>query len=586
LYSIYNNRIGRPTTDDEVRGYWVFLLGLVLGTLGLVLFLPSESAVGTSGVTIREVSIILVALGLAALVAGPVIRLPLQGWANYAAYVGQAVCIAAVLWFSVEFPSGWSVQTGSQPVIILYAVGLGIITIGGAIVPLIAGVSRDEYEESERRGGELQQKLDAVSDERDQLQSKVEQLQSDSDAGEGREAELQQRIEELENERVRLESQLESARGDSAAGEDQVAELEAELQEEREEKERLKGEVRRMQSDHEDAEQEREDLQASTAALESQIESLQASQGQFELYEDNGGNYRWRLRHRNGNVIAASGQGYTRKHNAQKGLASVRRNALGATIMHVEPEGDEEPEEALEATPLVPAVEDESRAEFEVYEDNGGKFRWRLVHDNGNIIADSAQGYASKQKARQGMNSVKSNADPASYLQFEPTSFEIYRDNAGEWRWRFVHKNGNILAAASEGYTRRRDAKRSVDGIRNDLDSAEFEVYQDNRGDYRWRLRAGNQEIVATSGEGYNDEGEANDAVERVSKYAPEADALDVGLAAFEVFKDAAEEWRWRLRHRNGNIIADSSEGYSSRTAAQAGIESVKKNAPGAEESA
>jgi len=50
-----------------------------------------------------------------------------------------------------------------------------------------------------------------------------------------------------------------------------------------------------------------------------------------------------------------------------------------------------------------------SDATFELFEDSGGKWRWRLRHDNGNIIADSGQGYASKQKAKQGLDSVQTN---------------------------------------------------------------------------------------------------------------------------------------------------------------------------------
>ena len=54
-----------------------------------------------------------------------------------------------------------------------------------------------------------------------------------------------------------------------------------------------------------------------------------------------------------------------------------------------------------------------SKATFEFYEDSGGKWRWRLSHDNGNIIADGGQGYASKQKAKQGLNSVRQNCPGA-----------------------------------------------------------------------------------------------------------------------------------------------------------------------------
>lgn len=73
----------------------------------------------------------------------------------------------------------------------------------------------------------------------------------------------------------------------------------------------------------------------------------------------------------------------------------------------------------------------------------------------------------------------------------------------------------------------------------------------------------------------------------------PEADsdlALPVGaadtsqaLARFEVFRDQGEEWRWRLRHRNGNVIATSGEGYTRKHNAWKGLRSVMKNAPGAE---
>lgn len=50
----------------------------------------------------------------------------------------------------------------------------------------------------------------------------------------------------------------------------------------------------------------------------------------------------------------------------------------------------------------------------------------------------------------------------------------------------------------------------------------------------------------------------------------------------FEVYQDSAGEWRWRLVAPNGNIIADSGEGYSSKQGAKRGIESVKKGAPDA----
>jgi len=58
-------------------------------------------------------------------------------------------------------------------------------------------------------------------------------------------------------------------------------------------------------------------------------------------------------------------------------------------------------------------------ATFECYEDTAGQWRWRLVHRNGNIIADSGEGYATKQKAKQGIESVKQNAPDADVVEAE-----------------------------------------------------------------------------------------------------------------------------------------------------------------------
>lgn len=50
--------------------------------------------------------------------------------------------------------------------------------------------------------------------------------------------------------------------------------------------------------------------------------------------------------------------------------------------------------------------------------------------------------------------------------------------------------------------------------------------------------------------------------------------------STFELYQDSSGEWRWRLVVSNGNIIADSGEGYKSKQGAKRGIESVKRNAP------
>lgn len=49
----------------------------------------------------------------------------------------------------------------------------------------------------------------------------------------------------------------------------------------------------------------------------------------------------------------------------------------------------------------------------------------------------------------------------------------------------------------------------------------------------------------------------------------------------FEIYKDARGEFRFRLKAANGEVIA-ASEAYKTKAAAQNGVESVRTNAPAA----
>jgi uncharacterized protein YegP (UPF0339 family) len=53
--------------------------------------------------------------------------------------------------------------------------------------------------------------------------------------------------------------------------------------------------------------------------------------------------------------------------------------------------------------------------------------------------------------------------------------------------------------------------------------AATFEVYKDKAGEFRWRLRALNSQIIATSGEGYTEKRSCMSAIDSVKKAAPDA---------------------------------------------------------------
>lgn len=43
--------------------------------------------------------------------------------------------------------------------------------------------------------------------------------------------------------------------------------------------------------------------------------------------------------------------------------------------------------------------------------------------------------------------------------------FTLYRDQAGEWRWRLRAKNGRIVAEGGEGYKRYSAMVRTLNGL-------------------------------------------------------------------------------------------------------------------------
>ena len=101
----------------------------------------------------------------------------------------------------------------------------------------------------------------------------------------------------------------------------------------------------------------------------------------------------------------------------------------------------------------------------------------------------------------------------------------------------------------------------------------EFEV------EIEWSERTNAESVVQHENDGA-DESAETEPIDTPSVTGEETAAES--LARFEVFRDRADEWRWRLVHRNGNVIADGGEGYASKQNALKGLRSVRRNAPGA----
>ncbi len=114
--------------------------------------------------------------------------------------------------------------------------------------------------------------------------------------------------------------------------------------------------------------------------------------------------------------------------------------------------------------------------------EKNGKFSFRLKAGNGEVIATS-QMYKSLQTCKAGIASVQNNV-PAANLEDQTQEgfaaqkhpkFEVYMDNTGEYRFRLKAKNGQNIAA-SEGYKALKSCLNGVESVRKNAADAKVEM--------------------------------------------------------------------------------------------------------------
>lgn len=103
--------------------------------------------------------------------------------------------------------------------------------------------------------------------------------------------------------------------------------------------------------------------------------------------------------------------------------------------------------------------------------------------------------------------------------------------------------------------------------------AGKFEVYKDKAGEHRFRLKAGNGEVILSS-EGYNAEAGCANGIESVKRNAGDA-------GRFTKATTESGKYRFNLTAKNGQVIG-TSQNYQSEAARDNGIESVGRSAPDA----
>lgn len=113
----------------------------------------------------------------------------------------------------------------------------------------------------------------------------------------------------------------------------------------------------------------------------------------------------------------------------------------------------------------------------------------------------------------------------------------------------------------------------------------QFVYYKTAKGYFNYRLKASNKETIAVSGgTGYSSLGALKAGIDSVRRNvnAPIEDQTlknyeTISNPKFEIFKDKADKFRFRLRARNGELICTSEDSYTTKDSCKKGIVSLGK---------
>ena len=116
--------------------------------------------------------------------------------------------------------------------------------------------------------------------------------------------------------------------------------------------------------------------------------------------------------------------------------------------------------------------------------------------------------------------------------------------------------------------------------------AGKFVITTAKNGEYTFNLKASNGEVILTASETYTTMTACENGIASVKKNSgvhieDQTRGESQTHPKYELYKDKAGEFRFRLKASNGEIIGKS-EGYKAKASAKKGIASIAKNAPDA----
>lgn len=104
--------------------------------------------------------------------------------------------------------------------------------------------------------------------------------------------------------------------------------------------------------------------------------------------------------------------------------------------------------------------------------------------------------------------------------------FELYKDKAGEFRFRLLSKKGANLGA-SEGYKSKSAAVNGIESVKkNAPDDGQYAYKEGKDGKTYFNLKAKNHQVILSS-QGFSSSSEAENSAKTVAADAPKADVVE-----------------------------------------------------------
>ncbi|WP_312909335.1 DUF1508 domain-containing protein [Natronosalvus caseinilyticus] len=269
--------------------------------------------------------------------------------------------------------------------------------------------------------------------------------------------------------------------------------------------------------------------------------------------------WHWRLVTEGREVIAASTETHVGEDAAEDAIERVRQQASEADLIEFE------------------------NAAFQVYEADFGEWRWRLIDEDGNVLADSGEEHTSRGDAAEAMMTLKEQAPEAELLEIDTAAFEIFTED-GEWGWRLIDEAGKMVAEDPASHPTRAAAKEAMERLLAHLDSsvrtmddAIFQTYADQ--DWQWRFVLPSGETVAVSAEETSTRDELERAIDDVRETAANGQSTTVGDVSVQLYGSGSGEWRWRLLDRERTVVTDATRTYDSRGRVMSAVKGLKARA-------